>query len=78
MFFNLKMLELSKKYLQKEEKDFSLEDLEKLQKLIKYHSDLYYNQQNPIISDYEYDLLFKKLQNLEKKFDIKDAETSKV
>jgi DNA ligase len=72
------MLELSKKYLQKEEKDFSLEDLEKLQKLIKYHSDLYYNQQNPIISDYEYDLLFKKLQNLEKKFDIKDAETSKV
>jgi DNA ligase len=72
------MLELSKKYLQKEEKDFSLKDLEKLQKLIKYHSDLYYNQQNPIISDYEYDLLFKKLQNLEKKFDIKDAETSKV
>ena len=53
------MLELSKKYLQKEEKDFSLKDLEKLQKLIKYHSDLYYNQQNPIISDYEYDLLFK-------------------
>ena len=46
------MLELSKKYLQKEEKDFSLKDLEKLQKLIKYHSDLYYNQQNPIISDY--------------------------
>ena len=72
------MLELSKKYLQKSEEELVFEDIEKLQNLIKYHSDLYYNQQNPIISDYEYDLLFKKLQNLEKKFDIKDAETSKV
>jgi NAD-dependent DNA ligase len=32
------------------------------------HSDLYYNKEEPIISDYEYDELFKKLETLESKF----------
>ena len=72
------MLELSKKYLQKSEEELVFEDIEKLQNLIKYHSDLYYNKQNPVISDYEYDLLFKKLQKLEAKFWVKNAETNKV
>ncbi|MBB1565240.1 NAD-dependent DNA ligase LigA [Candidatus Gracilibacteria bacterium] len=72
------MLELSKKYLQKSEEELVFEDIEKLQNLIKYHSDLYYNKQNPVISDYEYDLLFKKLQKLEAKFGVKNAETNKV
>lgn len=62
------MLELSKKYLKMEVSDFSIEDVEKLQNLIKYHSDLYYNREEPIVSDYEYDELFKKLQILEHKF----------
>ena len=72
------MLELSKKYLQKSEEELVFEDIKELQKLIKYHSDLYYNKQNPVISDYEYDLLFKKLQKLEEKFWVKNAETKKV
>ena len=72
------MLELSKKYLQKSEEELVFEDIKELQKLIKYHSDLYYNKQNPVISDYEYDLLFKKLQKLEAKFWVKNAETNKV
>lgn len=72
------MLELSKKYLQKSEEELVFEDIEKLQNLIKYHSDLYYNKQNPVISDYEYDLLFKKLQKLEAKFWVKNTETNKV
>jgi len=43
-----------------------------------YHSDLYYNKEQPIISDYEYDQLFKKLQTLEEKFGIKEGQTHKV
>ena len=64
------MLDLSKKYLKKEILDFKLDNVEKLQKLIKYHSDLYYNKEEPIISDHEYDQLFKKLTILEKKFNL--------
>jgi len=61
-------LKLSKNFLKKDLSDFSLEDTKTLQKLIKYHSDLYYNKQSPIISDKEYDELFKKLEKLEEKF----------
>lgn len=72
------MLKLSKKYLKLDKNDFDLENTKKLQNLISYHSDLYYNKEKPIISDYEYDLLFKKLEFLEEKFDLKNKETSKV
>jgi len=44
------------------------QDFKKLQDLILYHSDLYYNKDEPVISDSEYDSLFKKLEYLEKKF----------
>lgn len=72
------MLELSKKYFEKKENELVFEDIETLQNLIKFHSNLYYNEQNPIISDYEYDLLFKKLEFLEKKFDLEKKETLNV
>ena len=72
------MLELSKKYLKKDLEDFSLEETKKLQELIKYHSDLYYNKEEPIISDFEYDKLFEKLAFLEEKFNIKSKQTSLV
>ncbi|MFK7780625.1 MAG: NAD-dependent DNA ligase LigA [Candidatus Gracilibacteria bacterium] len=62
------MLDLSKKYLNTDINDFLEEDVPKLQKLLSFHSDLYYNKEEPIISDYEYDLLLKKLTKLEKKF----------
>ncbi len=72
------MLDLSKKYLKMDLLDFSLENTKKLQKLIKYHSDLYYNKEEPIISDYEYDELFKKLQILEQKFWIESRISNEV
>ncbi|MDR1987250.1 MAG: hypothetical protein LBQ24_00295 [Candidatus Peribacteria bacterium] len=71
-------LELSKKYLNILKEDLVFEDVKILQKLIKYHSDLYYNKEAPIISDFEYDELFKKLEYLEKKFDVNFKQTSLV
>jgi len=65
-------LDISKNYLEKQIDTFALEDIKTLQDLIVYHSDLYHNKQNPIISDKEYDDLLKKLQILEEKYDIKD------
>ena len=50
-------------------------DLEKAKQLydkivddLNYHNWLYYVKSNPVISDYEYDLLFHYLEDLEKKF----------
>jgi len=40
--------------------------IEELRKLIEYHNDRYYNQDDPEISDYEYDQLYKELEKLEK------------
>ncbi|MDD3144576.1 MAG: NAD-dependent DNA ligase LigA [Candidatus Gracilibacteria bacterium] len=72
------MLELSKKYLKMSFEELKEQDLKKLQDLISYHSDLYYNKDEPIISDSEYDSLFKKLEYLEKKFGVKNKQTSLV
>ncbi len=40
-------------------------DIKELRELIKYHSDRYYNDDNPEISDYEYDMLLRQLKQLE-------------
>lgn len=72
------MLELSKKYLKMTLDELKEQDLKKLQDLISYHSDLYYNKDEPVISDSEYDSLFKKLEYLEKKFWIKNKQTSLI
>ncbi len=72
------MLELSKKYLNIDNNDLNREDLENLQKIIEYHSDLYYNKESPIISDNEYDLLFKKLEFLEDKYNPNYKQTLRV
>jgi DNA ligase (NAD+) len=61
-------LQKSKEFLEKDIEFFTIEDVKILQKLIEYHSDLYYNKENPIISDKEYDELFKKLEILEEKY----------
>jgi DNA ligase (NAD+) len=71
-------LELSKHYLEFDENNFTKEDTKKLSELLAYHSDLYYNKEAPIISDFEYDILFKKLDNLEKKFKLSEKQTKKV
>ena len=39
---------------------------EELRKLIEYHSDRYYNQDDPEISDYEFDQLTRELRQIEK------------
>lgn len=70
------LLELSKYFL--ETKNIKKEEINKLQEIINIHSDLYHNKENPIISDFEYDLLFKKLSLLEEKFDIKNKESKNV
>lgn len=46
-----------------------MDDLKKyneLKKTIEYHNDRYYNQDDPEISDYEYDMLMQELKTLEK------------
>jgi len=43
-------------------------EIAKLRKEIRYHNDLYYNNDNPEISDYEWDMLMKRLKDLEKMF----------
>lgn len=44
----------------------NFEEYQKLQETINYHMDLYYNQDEPQISDYEYDQLMQKLKAAEK------------
>ncbi len=44
------------------------EEIEQLRKLIRFHSDLYYNQDNPVLSDTQYDDLYHRLQELEKQY----------
>ena len=67
------MLQKSKDFVNKNIETFTINQVWELQELIKYHSDLYYNKEEPIISDYEYDILLDKLQKLESKFNITDT-----
>ncbi|QFR39109.1 NAD-dependent DNA ligase LigA [Candidatus Gracilibacteria bacterium 28_42_T64] len=68
----------SKGFLGKEIDTYVEKDIIELQDLISYHNDLYYNKEDPIISDFEYDQLFKNLAFLEKKFGIQSMQTSEV
>lgn len=43
-------------------------EIENLRKLIEYHNDRYYNQDDPEISDYEYDQLTLRLRKLEEEY----------
>jgi len=55
--------------------------IEELRKLIEYHNDRYYNQDDPEITDYEYDQLSLELRRLEKEypqFAAADSPTQKV
>ena len=42
--------------------------IDELVKTLEYHNNLYYNQDSPEISDYEYDMLLRELENLEAEF----------
>lgn len=57
------------------------QEIDKLRELIKYHDDRYYNQDDPEISDYEYDQLTRKLKALEEEhpeYKSADSPTEKV
>lgn len=54
---------------------------EELRSQINYHNDKYYNQDSPEISDYDYDMLLKELENLENQYPeiiTPDSPTQKV
>ena len=42
--------------------------IEELSKELEYHNNLYYNQDEPEISDFEYDKMMRELENLEEQF----------
>lgn len=46
--------------------DFDIEDLEKLKAVLRFHEYRYYVQNDPLISDFEYDQLYKALEKIEK------------
>lgn len=55
--------------------------IDELRQKILYHNNLYYNQDNPEISDYEYDMMMQELKRLEKEypeFVTPDSPTQKV
>ena len=57
------------------------ERIEELRKTINYHSKKYYDEDNPEITDYEYDMLMNELKKLEKEnpqYITKDSPTQKV
>ena len=62
------MLKITRELQKKEISEFSFEEVLELQKVLEYHSDLYYNKETPEISDKEYDDLLKKLEILEQNF----------
>ena len=72
------MLKETKYYQNKSVEELKKSDIEKLAKVLEYHSDLYYNQDAPVISDSEYDLLLKKLAELELKYESKQKKSVKV
>ncbi len=45
-----------------------VKEIEELREKIKYHSKLYYEQDAPEISDYEYDMMYRRLQKLEDEY----------
>ena len=65
-----------------------MQNLQQIKKKIKdlteeinFHNDLYYNKDNPKISDFEYDIMYRQLQNLEKEypqFKLKNSPTNKI
>lgn len=54
--------------MKQQDKQKILERINELRKLIKYHDYRYYVLNQPEISDYEYDMLYKELKELEEKY----------
>ncbi|HBA45216.1 TPA: hypothetical protein DEG21_03045 [Patescibacteria group bacterium] len=56
------------------------QDIVSLQEILREHNRLYYNEESPVITDEEYDRLFKILKKLEEKYGInyEESATSKI
>ena len=64
------MLKETQKFLQQDISLVSPDDSNSLSQVLKYHSDLYYNKENPVISDTEYDHLYSLAKEMEEKFQV--------
>ena len=58
------------------DKNNARERIAELTKTIEYHNNLYYNRDEPEISDFEYDMLLRELEQLEEEFPELKSETS--
>ncbi len=72
------LIHLSKLYIAKDIETIEEKEIYVLQEIVDNHNSLYYNSDSPVISDFEYDTLFKKLQDLEKSFSLVLESTSLV
>ena len=50
------------------DKTEAMQRIDELTRIIEYHNNLYYNQDEPEISDFEYDRLLRELENLEDEY----------
>jgi DNA ligase (NAD+) len=61
--------------------DIKVDQIDQLRTILKYHEYKYSVENNPVISDYEYDILYKKLEKLEKEYPdlvVADSPTQRV
>ncbi len=56
----------TEKWLKNEAEDLGKEKIEELRDVLRFHEHRYYVENNPLISDFEYDTLYKQLEKLEK------------
>lgn len=56
----------SKQWLSFAEGEITKENVEELRNILRFHEHRYYVENNPLISDFEYDTLYKKLEHFEK------------
>ncbi|MDD2487757.1 MAG: NAD-dependent DNA ligase LigA [Candidatus Gracilibacteria bacterium] len=68
------LIQKSNHYLKNIE-NLSKDDIIGLQEIIKEHNKLYYNEESPVITDKEYDDLFKTLKELEERYNVFDPES---
>ncbi|MCY7291814.1 MAG: DNA ligase (NAD(+)) LigA, partial [Ferruginibacter sp.] len=54
------------KWLSSAEGEITAENLEELRNILRFHEQRYYVENDPLISDGEYDTIYKKLQNFER------------
>ncbi len=62
------LISIGEKLIEQKIEDFLGDDLARFEELIKYHGELYYKKEAPVVSDSEYDKLFKKYSEVKAYF----------